>query len=59
MMLILFMVSVALVLSLVFVVCYLWAVNAGQFNDLETPALRILKDDVLIKKTNERNQHEE
>lgn len=42
---ILFMVSLALVLSVGFVICYLWALSKGQFDDLETPALRMLKED--------------
>lgn len=44
---ILFMVSVALLLSTLFVLCYLWALSKGQFDDMETPALRILKEDAL------------
>lgn len=55
---ILFMVAVALILSITFVACYLWAISNGQFNDLDTPARRILKDDFLIK-INERENHEQ
>ncbi|MEQ1723896.1 MAG: cbb3-type cytochrome oxidase assembly protein CcoS [Pseudobdellovibrio sp.] len=55
---ILFMVAVALILSVTFVFCYLWALSSGQFNDLDTPAHRILKDDFLIN-VNERNNHEQ
>lgn len=58
MMTILFMVAVALILSATFVTCYLWALSNGQFNDLDTPAHRILKDDYLIK-VNERTIHEQ
>lgn len=39
------MISIALLLSLGFVISYLWASTKGQFDDLETPAHRILKDD--------------
>jgi cbb3-type cytochrome oxidase maturation protein len=35
----------ALLLVLVFVIFYLWAVKRDQFEDLETPARRILLDD--------------
>lgn len=42
---IIFMVSVALILSVTFVFAYLWALSQGQFDDLQTPAVRILKDD--------------
>lgn len=59
MMTILFMVSVALILSVGFVVCYLWAISNGQFDDLTTPALRMLKDDIHIQKEKkERNLNE-
>lgn len=47
---IVFMVSLALILAIAFVVAYLWAMSDGQFDDLETPALRILKDDFDNKK---------
>ncbi len=47
---ILFMVAISLILSVTFVFCYLWALSSGQFNDLETPALRILEDDFKIRK---------
>lgn len=47
--LILFMVSVAGLLSLLFLVAYVWSVSAGQMDDLETPAHRILKNDSKIK----------
>lgn len=53
MMTILFMVSVALILSASFIACYLWSVSNGQFDDLTTPALRMLKED--LPKKNERN----
>ena len=58
--LILFMVSVAGLLSLLFVIAYLWSVSTGQMDDLETPALRILKNENKIKvlQDNKGNQHE-
>jgi len=58
MMTILFMVSVALILSASFVACYLWSVSNGQFDDLSTPALRILKEDFKVQKEIERNLNE-
>jgi cbb3-type cytochrome oxidase maturation protein len=36
---------VALLLSAFAVVAFLWAVRRGQFDDLTTPALRVLTDD--------------
>ena len=53
---ILFMVSVALILSFVFVCCYVWALSSGQFDDPETPAIRMLKEDFKINEKNERTQ---
>lgn len=47
---ILLMVPMALLLGVGFVVAFFWATSEGQFDDLETPAHRILKDD------NERNK---
>ena len=35
----------ALLLALVFVIFFLWATRHHQFDDLETPAHRILLDD--------------
>lgn len=58
MMTILFMVSVALILSGSFVACYLWSVSNGQFDDLSTPALRMLKEDFKVQKEIERNLNE-
>lgn len=55
---ILFMVAVALILSVTFVFCYLWALSSGQFNDLDTPAHRMLKDEYLIR-VNERTTNEQ
>lgn len=62
---ILFMVSLALLLSVGFVGSYLWALSRGQFDDLETPAHRMLKEDgvylknqtnMKIKTKNENNK---
>lgn len=36
---------VALFLAMLAVVAFVWAVRDGQFDDLETPATRILHDD--------------
>lgn len=42
---ILFMIPLALIFAGSFVAAFLWASSKGQFDDLETPALRILIDD--------------
>lgn len=36
---------VALVLGFAAVMAFVWAVHHGQYDDLETPAVRILEDD--------------
>lgn len=53
-----FMISIALILSITFVVCYLWALSSGQFDDLSTPAMRILKDEFLSIQNTERKTDE-
>ena len=53
---IMFMVSIALLLSLGFVLAYLWALSQGQFDDLETPVHRILKNDCNINKDIKNNK---
>lgn len=45
------MIGVTLLLILGFVIAYFWAVQNGQFDDLETPAHRMLLEV-------ERKQHE-
>lgn len=35
----------ALVIVLAAVIAFVWAARRGQFDDLETPALRMLNDD--------------
>ena len=41
----LLLVPLALLLLVVAIVAFAWAVRGGQFEDLETPALSILADD--------------
>ena len=43
-----FMIPVALLLAGGFVAACIWALSSGQFDDLDTPALRMLKNDELI-----------
>lgn len=35
----------SLILALIGLVAYIWALRSGQFDDLETPARRVLFDD--------------
>lgn len=44
------MIPMALILGIGFVSAFLWATSKGQFDDLETPAHRMLLDE------NERNK---
>jgi cbb3-type cytochrome oxidase maturation protein len=39
---------VALLLAGIALLVFIWAARTGQFDDLETPALRILHEDVEI-----------
>ncbi len=41
---------VVLVVVLGAVIAYSWAARRGQFDDLDTPALRMLHDDERVKK---------
>ncbi|MCO4793391.1 MAG: cbb3-type cytochrome oxidase assembly protein CcoS [Bacteriovoracaceae bacterium] len=47
---------IALFLGLFGVAAFLWAVNKGQFDDLETPANRMLIEDEPINKKNNKGK---
>ena len=49
------LIPISLVLVTVIVALVIWAVNRGQFNDLDSPAHRILLDDDGIKPEPEEN----
>jgi len=40
-----FMIPAALVLGGFFLVGFIWMVRSGQYEDLETPAIRVLTDE--------------
>lgn len=40
----------AVVLSAVAVLGFVWAARRGQFDDLKTPAVRVLHDDVPVRR---------
>lgn len=40
-----FLLPASLLIALVGFFAYLWSVRSGQFEDLDTPALRMLADD--------------
>lgn len=39
-----FLVPCALILGLLFLASFVWMVRSGQYEDLETPAIRILSE---------------
>lgn len=41
----LILIFASLIIAGVFLVCFIWAVNAGQFEDTCTPSMRILTDE--------------
>ena len=48
---ILILILASLAVALVFLVGFIWAVKAGQFEDTTTPAMRILSEDEPGKQT--------
>ncbi len=52
------LIGLSLIVALIFLTLYIWSVKNGQFDDNETPAMRILFDDIEIdeqKKDNNKN----
>ncbi len=45
------LIGVSLLAALVFLAAFIWAVKSGQFDDNETPSIRILFDDEKTDKT--------
>ena len=43
-----FLIPVSLVIALAFLASFVWAVRTGQFEDTETPALRMLPHDGVV-----------
>ncbi|MCE7033105.1 cbb3-type cytochrome oxidase assembly protein CcoS [Lysobacter sp. GX 14042] len=50
----LFMIPLALVLLVVAIWAFVWAVRRGQFEDLDTPAIDILREDATERATRAR-----
>ena len=46
------LVPITLLLVLLAVLGYIWAVRTGQFDDCDTPPLRMLMEDSEVAKTN-------
>lgn len=45
-----FMVPAAILVAVLFVAAFIWATKKGQYDDLETPAHKMLIDDEKIKR---------
>ncbi len=45
-----FLLPIALILAASFVAFFIWATKSGQYDDLETPAKRMLFDDNILTK---------
>lgn len=52
------LIPLALLLGVFFVVAFIWATKKGQFDDLDTPAARIVLDDELIINNNAERKEE-
>lgn len=50
------LVSIAVVFILLVITIFFWAIRSGQFDDLEGPAYRILKDDDDISEKNNQDK---
>lgn len=47
MIVLLFLIPVSLVIALAFLIAFIWAVRTGQFEDTQTPAMRMLPPDAM------------
>ncbi|MEL6302985.1 MAG: cbb3-type cytochrome oxidase assembly protein CcoS [Pseudomonadota bacterium] len=52
----LLLIGLALVIAGVFAWAFIWAVREGQFDDMDSPAVRILLDDDRAPSRNERKK---
>ena len=52
------LVFVAIIMAGAFLVAFIWAVKSGQYEDTYTPSVRILFDDMLVKKEKEEEKKE-
>ena len=47
------LIFVSLSLALAFLMCFIWAVRSGQFEDTCTPSMRLLADETTTEQTKE------
>jgi cbb3-type cytochrome oxidase maturation protein len=52
------LVLIAIIMAGAFLVSFIWAVKNGQYEDTYTPSVRILFDDLLVKKEKEEEKKE-
>lgn len=52
------LIGVSLLAALIFLAAFIWAVRTGQFDDNETPAIRVLFDDDAPSEDAEENENE-
>jgi cbb3-type cytochrome oxidase maturation protein len=52
------LIGVSLLAALIFLAAFIWAVRTGQFDDNETPAIRVLFDDDSPSEDAEENERE-
>lgn len=52
------LIGVSLFAALIFLGAFIWAVKSGQFDDNETPSMRILFDDELPAETKTDNTND-
>ncbi|MDP2336155.1 MAG: cbb3-type cytochrome oxidase assembly protein CcoS [Bacteroidota bacterium] len=50
------LVFVAIIMASAFLIAFIWAVRNGQYEDTYTPSVRILFDDLLVKKEENENE---
>ncbi len=53
------LISFSVIVALVFLVAFIWAVRSGQFDDTESPPVRILFDDKPRKSNDEKGKKEQ
>lgn len=53
------LIGVSLLAALIFLAAFIWAVRSGQFDDSETPSIRILFDDDNSDETDSNNEEKQ
>ncbi|WP_346855326.1 cbb3-type cytochrome oxidase assembly protein CcoS [uncultured Draconibacterium sp.] len=51
------LIGVSLFVALIFLGAFIWAVRSGQFDDNETPSMRVLFDDESTEPENKDEKH--